>query len=154
MNRNTGKLVVVTQRANAASLDPQSPLDDRTKPGRILVVDDKPEIRAVLTRALSRKGHEVVVAENGRGGIAALHNGVFDLIVVDRNLPDLDGLDILKAARAKQPRAKTIMITGLPTTESETAARSLGVHDYLIKPFDVQDIVSQCESAIEASRRP
>ncbi len=125
-------------------------MDDK---GRILVVDDKPAVRQVLERVLKRAGHDVVLAENGKTALSALGAGAFDLVVIDRALPDIPGIEVVKQAREKQPRAKAIMITGLPTRESEAEARALGVRGYFVKPFDVSDILHECQSAIEASRQ-
>src|SRR5579863_1971005 len=100
------------------------------EPGLILVVDDEGSVRQLLERVLTRAGHRVAVAENGDAALAKLASEKFDLMLVDKNLPGLGGLEILKAVRTRFPALLAIMITGFPTPESETSALALGIHSY------------------------
>ena len=121
-------------------------------PGRILVIDDEVSVRQLLERVLVRAGHQVDLAENGEQALARLAKEKYDLIIVDKNLPGLGGLEILKLVRSQYPRLLAIMITGFPTPESEATATGLGVHSYIVKPFGIVDIVRACDDAITASR--
>ncbi len=119
-------------------------------PGRILVVDDEESIRDLLTRVLSNAGHRVTVAETGAAALAALAKARFDLVVLDKNLPDMGGLDVLRLVRSEYPGTFAIMITAYPSPGSEAAARALGVHSFIVKPFGILDIVRAVDDAIRA----
>jgi DNA-binding response OmpR family regulator len=121
-------------------------------PGRLLVIDDEPSIRDLLTRVLTNAGHKVIVAESGEAALSILINDHFDVLIVDRNLPGLSGLDVLKLVRIQDPGLFAIMITAFPNSESEAAARSLGVHSYITKPFGIVTIVAAVDAAILAGR--
>jgi DNA-binding NtrC family response regulator len=121
-------------------------------PGRILVIDDDRSARMLLERVLTRAGHIVTLVDTAEDGFTRLKAEPFDLLITDKNLPGLDGLEVLKQARAAQPRLRALLITGFPTPETQVAANDLGVHAYVTKPFGVHDILDICESAIRASR--
>ncbi|MBL8921907.1 MAG: response regulator [Myxococcaceae bacterium] len=121
-------------------------------PGRILVIDDDRSARMLLERVLTRAGHSVVLVDTAEEGLTRLKAEPFDLLVTDKNLPGLDGLEVLKQARTVRPSLRALLITGFPTPETQTAAHELGVHAYVTKPFGVHDILDTCEAAIRASR--
>lgn len=121
-------------------------------PGRILVIDDDRSARLLLERVLTRAGHSVTLVDTAEDGLLLLAAQPFDLLVTDKNLPGIDGLEVLKQARAAQPRLRALLITGFPTPETQLAANDLGVHAYVTKPFGVHDILDTCEAAIRASR--
>jgi DNA-binding response OmpR family regulator len=121
-------------------------------PGRLLVVDDEPSMRDLLTRVLSNAGHEVAVAESGEEALTRIGKERFDLLIVDRNLPGMSGIDVLNQVRIQDPGLFAVMITAYPNAESEAAARSLGVHSYITKPFGIVTIVAAVDAAILAGR--
>ncbi len=121
-------------------------------PGRILVIDDEKSARLLLERILSRAGHEVVLAETGEQGLERLARMSFDLLITDKNLPGVDGLEVVRIARTTQPALQAVVITGLPTPETKTRARELGVFSYVTKPFGVMDILGTCDAAIRLAR--
>jgi two-component system response regulator PilR (NtrC family) len=119
--------------ATAASL-PDIP--DRHPP-RILVVDDERSMRELLAIVLRREGYEVQLAENGRTAIALLERDPVDLLISDIKMPDMSGVDVLRAAKKIDPHVLAIMITAFASTETAVEAMRLGACDYLSKPFDV-----------------
>ncbi|MCU0696765.1 MAG: response regulator [Myxococcaceae bacterium] len=121
-------------------------------PGRILVIDDDRSARMLLERVLTRAGHQVSLVDTAEEGLEQLKAQPFDLLVTDKNLPGIDGLEVLKQARSVRPRLRALLITGFPTPETKSAADELGVHAYVTKPFGVHDILDICEAAIQASR--
>jgi two-component system, NtrC family, response regulator PilR len=121
-------------------------------PGRILVIDDEVSVRQLLERVLTRAGHHVELAEDGENALAKIAKEKYDLLVIDKNLPGLGGLEILKLVRAQFPSLLAIMITGFPTPESEATGKDLGLHSYIVKPFGIVDIVRAVDEAIAASR--
>jgi DNA-binding NtrC family response regulator len=121
-------------------------------PGRVLVIDDEKSARLLLERVLSRAGHEVVLVETGEQGLDRLSKDKFDLIITDKNLPGIDGLEVLRLARQNSPRLQAIVITGFPTPETKTSAKDLGVFSYVTKPFGILDILGTCDAAISVAR--
>ncbi len=121
-------------------------------PGRILVIDDDRSARLLLERVLVRAGHHVTLVDNPVQGLEAIAQGGFDLLITDKNLPGIDGLEVLRLAREKQPAMRTLMVTGFPTSETKAHARELGVFDYVTKPFGVHDILDICDAAIRAGK--
>lgn len=121
-------------------------------PGRILVIDDDRSARMLLERVLTRAGHTVALVDTAEEGLERLKAEAFDLLVTDKNLPGLDGLEVLRQARVVRPQLRALLITGFPTPETQSAATDLGVHAYVTKPFGVHDILDICEAAIRTSR--
>jgi len=130
---------------------PESPVeaaaDKRT--ARILVVDDERSMRELLAIVLRREGYEVVLAENGRGAIAALERESFDLLISDIKMPDMSGVEVLKAAKQQDPDVLGIMITAFASTETAVEAMRLGACDYLSKPFDVDLLKMKVREKVE-----
>src|SRR5438445_436617 len=102
---------------------------------RILVVDDEPLILKVVGRQLARHGHEVVPAADGAEARARAAEGRFEVALVDKNLPDTNGLEVIRELRARDPEVQPIVMTGYPSTESAIEAIQLGASAYLTKPF-------------------
>ena len=121
-------------------------------PGKILVIDDDKSARLLLERVLSRAGHTVTLVDNGEQGLTLLSKDAYDLIITDKNLPGIDGLEVLRLARQQIPTLQAIVITGFPTPETKSSARDLGVFSYVTKPFGILDILGTCDGAIKAAR--
>jgi CheY-like chemotaxis protein len=102
---------------------------------RILVVDDESIIRQVFYDLMSKEC-EVVQAETAEEALPHIRRGAFDLIVTDKNLPGLSGLDLAQEARRLNPNSRVILMTGYPSLVTAQQALELGVMDYLLKPFD------------------
>ena len=121
----------------------------------ILVVDDEPIILDFLEQALARLGAHVVRALDAEGALALLAQRPFDVVIADKNLPHLSGLELVRRAKAADPTIAALLITGYPSTESAEEALSLGVDDYLFKPFDIPDLLRKVDEAVgrRATRR-
>jgi two-component system, sensor histidine kinase and response regulator len=102
---------------------------------RVLVVDDELGIREGCRRALTAKGFEVEVAENGPTGLHKLREGAFDVLLVDAMMPGMSGLEMLQHARKLYPELICIIITGYATVELAVQAMREGAHDFVAKPF-------------------
>lgn len=125
-------------------------MSEKVLPGRILVIDDDRAARLLLERVLVRAGYQVVLADDAEQGLAHLNAGGFDLLVTDKNLPGIDGLELVRRARAQNPKLQAVLVTGFPTTETRAHATGLGVFAYVTKPFGVHDILETCNAAIRA----
>jgi two-component system, NtrC family, response regulator PilR len=116
---------------------------------RLLVVDDERSMRELLSIVLRREGYDVTLAENGRAAIDRLERGRFDLLVSDIKMPDMTGVDVLRAAKRLDPDILGIMITAFASADTAIEAMRLGAHDYLSKPFDVDELKMKVRNALE-----
>ena len=128
--------------------EPVLPETDR-RPPRILVVDDERSMRELLAIVLRREGYEVLLAENGRAAIDLLEREPVDLLISDIKMPDLSGVDVLRAAKKIDQDILGIMITAFASTETAVEAMRLGACDYLSKPFDVDLLKMKVREKIE-----
>jgi DNA-binding NtrC family response regulator len=103
----------------------------------VLVVDDEPDLRELLTEFFRRRGFDVACAADGRAAIAELERAPsrFGLVLTDLNMPGADGLAVLAHARQVNPSAAVVIITGYASLDSAIKAVRLGAYDYLTKPF-------------------
>ena len=116
---------------------------------RILVVDDEDSIREVLTDFLTMEGLVVVAVSNGFEAVRRLETEQFDAILLDMKMPGMDGLELLDHTCRLAPRAFAVMMTGFGTVETAIAAMKRGAHDYVLKPFKVQDVIHLVQRGIE-----
>lgn len=115
--------------------------------GRILVVDDEPQIRRFLRPALAAAGYDVIEAENGADAIKAAATSAPDVIILDLGLPDMDGKDVIANLRGWS----TLPIIILSARDRETekiAALDLGADDYIEKPFGIGELTARIRTAM------
>lgn len=113
----------------------------------ILIVDDDREIRNLLMRFLTEHGFRVTPAADGRGMMAALKNGRFDLIVLDLMLPGEDGLQLCRKLRQDLP-VPILMLTALSSETDRITGLELGADDYLTKPFSPRELVARIRAIL------
>jgi DNA-binding NtrC family response regulator len=116
---------------------------------KILVVDDDPDIVAVLEELLRKEGHQVSTCEAGAAAIAAGRDEAFDVVVVDIRLPDLDGLAVLRAFQETSPDVAVIVTTAFGTVETAIQAIKTGAYDYIPKPFKLDEVRIVVRRALE-----
>ncbi|MCB9614157.1 MAG: response regulator [Sandaracinus sp.] len=119
---------------------------------RILVVDDEEVIREVIADFLSMEDFAVQTAANGREAIAELDRGRFDLVLSDLKMPHVGGLELLEEMQRRQLKTKAVIMTGFGTIETAIEAMKRGAHDYILKPFRVEEVVLTVRRAIEERR--
>ncbi len=110
---------------------------------KILLVEDERMTRVALTGTLRKEGHEVVPAPDGQVALEALNSDTFDLVLTDLNLPGADGLEILQRAVQGQPAPRVIIMTAFASTETAVQALRMGAHDYVVKPFQTDEILAR-----------
>jgi DNA-binding NtrC family response regulator len=105
----------------------------------VLIVDDEPETCDVLSEHCRSRGLDASVAQDGRGAIAAIERSParYSVIITDLHMPGADGFEVLKSARAANPSAYVVMMTGYATIDSALRAVRAGAYDYLPKPFSL-----------------
>jgi DNA-binding response OmpR family regulator len=104
---------------------------------RLLVVEDDAAISEPLVRALARDGHEVEHVDAGEAALDRLDTAAVDLVVLDVGLPDVDGIDVCRRARAEHPRLAILMLTARSSELDEVSGLEAGADDYLTKPFSL-----------------
>ncbi len=142
----------------APAQEPDGPADHphmlSSAPGRILVVDDDPNNREILDRWLTRDGHSVISAGSGREALEILREQTVDLVLLDMMMPDMSGLDVLAALRARpavQP-PPVLVISAYDEAHSAVQCIEAGAEDYLPKPFDRVLMRARVGAAIERKR--
>lgn len=113
---------------------------------RILVIEDEPQLARHITRALDRHGHIVSARHDGAEGLAAALNEGADLIVLDLNLPTLDGFSVLERLREAQSACRVIILTARGEVENRIRGLKSGADDYLAKPFSMDELVARVEA--------
>ena len=119
------------------------------RPPRILVVDDERSMRELLAIVLKREGYDVLLAENGKMAVDLLEKEPVDLLISDIKMPDLSGVDVLRAAKKVDQDILGIMITAFASTDTAVEAMRLGACDYLSKPFDIDLLKMKVREKIE-----
>jgi two-component system OmpR family response regulator len=104
---------------------------------RILLVEDNATLSEGLSAILRSSGYAVDVVADGASANAVLATENFDLVILDLTLPEMDGLDVLRAMRSRQNRSAVMILTARGTPEERVRGLDLGADDYMIKPFDV-----------------
>jgi two-component system response regulator PilR (NtrC family) len=119
---------------------------------KILVIDDEPSMRELLAIMLRKEGFEVLLADSRAHAAAVLAQGPVPMVITDVKLPDGDGIEILRHVKAAFPDTIVIVMTAFGSTQTAVAALKLGAHDYLIKPFDIEELRIVVSNALEKQR--
>jgi DNA-binding NtrC family response regulator len=112
-------------------------------PASILIVDDEPVVRDMFEFLLANSGYQVSLAANAEEALESLENFDYNLLIVDKNLPGLSGLELMQRVRELRPQAEFMVITGYASYQSAVEALRLGALDYLEKPFEDIDLVKK-----------
>ncbi|MGA9453560.1 MAG: sigma-54 dependent transcriptional regulator [Verrucomicrobiia bacterium] len=124
-----------------------------TEPARILLIEDDVGITDTLQRVLAEEGYSVVVEKRGDTGLARATTGTFHVVITDLKLPGVSGLEIVRQLHAAQPRLPIILVTAFGTTDTTIEAMKHGAFDYLLKPFNIPQLIDLVGKAADSSRR-
>lgn len=113
---------------------------------RILLAEDDADTRRFVARGLGELGHNVVVAENGTDALHLILTEPFDVIILDRMLPQLDGLSVLRRARSGAVHVPVLMLTALGRIEERVGGLEAGADDYLVKPFAFSELAARVQA--------
>ncbi len=122
------------------------------KNGRILIVDDDPEMRALLLDVLRTEGFDVGEAKDGTEAVLALRARSFDLILMDKNMPGPSGLDLLPGFRRVCPQSPIIMMTAFGDVPSYMEAIEKGAVEFLFKPFRMEELKAAIAKALQSEK--
>ena len=115
--------------------------------GRILVVDDDPQIRRVMRVTLTGQGYEVDDVKNGDAALEKLRDARFDLVLLDMNMPGLSGIDACRLIRG-QSEIAIVMLTVRDSEEDKVAALDAGADDYVTKPYNAPELLARIRAAL------
>jgi two-component system OmpR family response regulator len=121
-------------------------MEPTTVSAKILLVEDDSQIADYIARGLDAEGFAVDRADNGRDGLFMATDSQFDVVVLDRMLPAMDGLSLLKAMRAANIDTPVLMLSALGSTEDRVSGLTAGADDYLGKPFSFAELLARVQS--------
>jgi CheY-like chemotaxis protein len=120
-----------------------------TEAPRLLIAEDNAEMRDLLRRTLAREGYQVEAVVHGREALDRLGSDEqFDLLISDVRMPEMDGDQLLDAARRLKPALKIVMVTSFGSPEQHRRYMDQGAVDYLLKPFKIPDLLEVIERAL------
>jgi CheY-like chemotaxis protein len=122
--------------------------------GKVLVVDDEPEVRLVLTEFLESRGYEVVAAESGTQALALVGDAKPHVVLLDVTMPEMDGMETLKRLAALKPGLPIIMVTANADVDVTSKLLAMGAADYIPKPFDLDYLGQAVSLQVSAALEP
>jgi response regulator RpfG family c-di-GMP phosphodiesterase len=124
------------------------------EPGKrsVLVVDDEPAVRAVLSEGLASEGYECQTVSSGQQALSLMEGMSFDIVLVDLRMPGMSGMEFLEQAQKKYPRSAFLMVTGEDDIRQAVQAMKLGAVDYLLKPIELEAVAVSVQRALEIKR--
>ena len=130
-----------------------------TAEARVLVVDDEPNIRELLSASLRFAGFEVEVASDGHQALQLVGSCQLDLIVLDVMMPGIDGFEVVRRMRENSQQTPVLFLTAKDATEDKIGGLTIGADDYITKPFSLEEVIARIRAVLrraqgEAQRRP
>jgi signal transduction histidine kinase len=123
-----------------------------TRPDKILIIDDDPKMRELLSECLAPLGYDVTQANSGQQALELIKAEPFNVVLLDLMLPDIEGMRVFRNIREQRPETEVIVLTGYASLESAVDALRIGAYDYVTKPFDASVIQSTARRAAEKHR--
>jgi CheY-like chemotaxis protein len=117
---------------------------------KVLVIDDEANVRMVTDLLLTRMGHQVLLADNGRMGLQLFRQEHPDVIVLDVKMPEMDGVEVLKQIRRVDLKQPVIVLTGDNSPETEREVRALGVNEFIVKGSSLASLGETLKRMIKA----
>ncbi len=115
---------------------------------KLLIIEDEKDLNYAMTKALRKAGYAVESAYDGREGLDILAQQVFDLVLLDLNLPKIDGIEVLRRIREKDLCLKVIIVSARSNIDDRIEGLDLGANDYVIKPFDFKELEARIRTAL------
>jgi two-component system KDP operon response regulator KdpE len=121
---------------------------------RILVVDDEPAIRRALRLPLVELGFQVAEASRGEEALQTMRSAIYDVVLLDINMPGIGGIETLRRIRTLSPRLPVLMLTVRDQEEDKVEALEMGADDYVTKPFSTRELIARIRAAVRRVRAP
>jgi len=118
---------------------------------KILIVEDEPKLASYIQKGLEEQAYEVQLAYDGLMGKRMASGNYFDLIIMDVNLPKMNGFDLANSLRSEKVKTPILMLTALGTTEDKLAGFDAGADDYLVKPFEFRELLARIRALYKRS---
>ena len=118
----------------------------------ILIIDDDPQMRSMLSSILKEDGYSVEAVENGKKAIKTCEKVPFDLALIDVNLPDIEGVELLPKLKQMQPKMVKIIITGSPSIDNAVKAVNEKPDGFILKPFNVPQLLEMIRKRLEEKK--
>ncbi len=118
---------------------------------RVILVDDDQDVLDLLRLVVGRLGVSCETASTGEAALELVREGSVDLLILDKNLPGIDGLEAARRAREMQPGIPIALVTGYESDESRHAAAEIGIDDYIRKPVDIDDFRTRIVALLPAA---
>ena len=118
----------------------------------ILIIDDDDQLRKSFEKLLAEEGYTVETAASGETGLDMLRKNAPDLVILDMRLPGMNGFETFKAINKIEPKLPVVIMTAYGTTETAIEATKMGAFDYILKPFDIPNMLVVIDQALEAGR--
>jgi CheY-like chemotaxis protein len=129
-------------------LEPDGPRLQPPHPPKILVIDDEPGIREILTKMLESRGYQVVACADGQSALHRFQEEPFDLVVTDLNMPGLSGWEVAREVKLHAPRTPVILITGTVYQVDLVETRANGIDFVIWKPFEFREVMKTMAQAL------
>ena len=118
---------------------------------RLLLVEDEPKLASFVQKGFQSEGYELDVAYDGQMGLARFRQSGYDLIILDVNLPHINGFELCRRIREDNPQVPVLLLTALDSIEDKTAGFEAGADDYLVKPFKFQELLLRVRALVKRS---
>ncbi len=115
---------------------------------KLLLIEDEEDLSAIIAKGLRKTGYAVDCAYDGEEGLYMYCVNEYDLIILDLNIPVIDGIDVLKQIRAKDNRTKILILSARGQLEERVEGLNLGANDYMVKPFDFPELVARINALL------
>ncbi len=119
---------------------------------KILIVDDEKNMRETIKSILQDEGYQVSTAESGETALRNMEEALFSIMIADLKMPRMDGVELLRRAKKINPEMEVLMITAYPTVATAVEAMKQGAYDYIVKPFNPEEIILTIKKVIEHQR--
>ncbi|WAH44729.1 response regulator transcription factor [Alicyclobacillus fastidiosus] len=119
---------------------------------RILVVEDDDALREVISKILEEESFQVDKAADGEEGLYFAETGVYDALIIDIMLPELDGISLIKQIRKRMIQVPAIFVTAKDSVDSRVAGLNAGADDYLVKPFAIEELLARVRALVRRNR--
>jgi two-component system OmpR family response regulator len=141
----SGAFFTFTRGSNRAALD-------IAMTWKILIVEDDADTAKYIAQGLVQEGHVVDLVDDGRDGLFQASSGLFDLIILDRMMPGMDGLSLMRALRASGVATPVLILSALGTVDERICGLEAGADDYLVKPFSFAELIARAAALMRRQR--